>query len=152
MKGKGVLTTISFSWALLILLSSANFQPFASFTKAVSGISAILSSVNHPKREKETEEKDRQKKEEGTKEERRKLTVPRAQCPNMITNPIQIISKRSNLSPRIIHILSTPLSPIRDISTQIQPLHREDDMIFRFIPKHPILGRKPLQLDDDDGR
>ena len=39
---KGVLTTISFSWALLILLSSANFQPFASFTKAVSGISVVI--------------------------------------------------------------------------------------------------------------
>jgi hypothetical protein len=89
---KGVLTTISFSWALLILLSSANFQPFASFTKAVSGISAVLSSSNHSKRERETEGKEGKERKEGKrqrgkkrrkKEEGRRKKDENSQCPEL---------------------------------------------------------------------
>jgi hypothetical protein len=70
----------------------------------------------------------------------------------MITHTIQIIFEWPNLSPGIIHILITPLLAMWDITRQIQSLHREDDMIFRFIPEYPILGRKPLELNDDDRR
>jgi hypothetical protein len=78
--------------------------------------------------------------------------MTRTQCPNMIAHSIQIVFERPNLRPGIIHILITPLLPMRDITRKIQSLHWENHMILRLVPKYTIFGREPLELNNDDWR
>lgn len=70
----------------------------------------------------------------------------------MVTNTVQIVFERSDLSTWIIHIFTTPLLSMWDVSRKVQSFHGEDYVVFRFIPEYTVLGREPLELDDDDWR
>lgn len=73
------------------------------------------------------------------------------QCAHMVAHTVQVILERSNLRPRIIRIFLTRWLTSRNISGEVEAVHREDDWCFRFVPKNAVLSGEPLELDEEDG-